>query len=85
MLEALGWDAGWEAAANERGDGDTVPARIIAEHRISYQATCERGTLWCEATGKAFHVAADKRSLPTVGDWVLLERGRRRWRATATR
>ena len=74
MLEALGWDAGWEAAANERGDGDTVPARIIAEHRISYQATCERGTLWCEATGKAFHVAADKRSLPTVGDWVLLER-----------
>jgi ribosome biogenesis GTPase / thiamine phosphate phosphatase len=74
MLEALGWDAGWEAAANERGDGETVPARIIAEHRISYQATCARGTLWCEATGKAFHVAADKRSLPTVGDWVLLER-----------
>jgi ribosome biogenesis GTPase len=74
MLEALGWDAGWEAAANERGDGETVPARIIAEHRISYQATCAEGTLWCEATGKAFHVAADKRSLPTVGDWVLLER-----------
>ena len=30
--------------------------------------------MWCEATGKAFHVATDKRSLPTVGDWVLLER-----------
>jgi ribosome biogenesis GTPase len=74
MLEALGWDAGWDAAAKERGDGETVPARIIAEHRISYQATCADGTLWCEATGKAFHVAADKRSLPTVGDWVLLER-----------
>jgi ribosome biogenesis GTPase / thiamine phosphate phosphatase len=74
MLETLGWDAGWEAAAKERGDGTTVPARIIAEHRISYQATTAEGTVWCEATGHAFHVAADKRSLPTVGDWVLLER-----------
>ena len=58
----------------DSGDGTTMPARIIAEHRISYQATTELGTVWCEATGHAFHVAADKRSLPTVGDWVLLER-----------
>ncbi len=74
-LEALGWDGEWAAAAKLLDpDGTTVPARITAEHRISYQATTASGSVWCEATGKAFHVAADKRDLPHVGDWVLLER-----------
>ena len=74
-LDELGWDAEWHAAAAVLDpDGTTVPARITAEHRISYQATTASGSVWCEATGKAFHVAADKRDLPHVGDWVLLER-----------
>jgi ribosome biogenesis GTPase len=73
-LEVYGWDAEWAAAAAACDAGTALPARIIAEHRISYQAMSAEGMVWCEATGKAFHVAADKRSLPTVGDWVLLER-----------
>ncbi|MEO6776662.1 MAG: ribosome small subunit-dependent GTPase A [Kofleriaceae bacterium] len=75
-LGPLGWDAAWAASAHERdaGSTETVAARIIAEHRISYQATGADGTAWCEATGRAFHQATDKRDLPTVGDWVLLER-----------
>lgn len=68
QLEALGWDSEW-ASHVQSG----VPARIVAEHRISYQAICADGPLWCEATGHAFHVAEDKRSLPTVGDWVILD------------
>ncbi len=74
-IAALGWDAEWEAHRKALDPTEsTVPARITAEHRISYQATTEDGSIWCEATGKAFHVAADKRDLPHVGDWVLLER-----------
>ncbi|MEO8552954.1 MAG: ribosome small subunit-dependent GTPase A [Kofleriaceae bacterium] len=48
-------------------------ARIVAEHRISYQASGPGGIAWCEATGHAFHVATDKRDLPTVGDYVELD------------
>jgi ribosome biogenesis GTPase len=48
-------------------------ARIVAEHRISYQAAGPGGIAWCEATGHAFHVATDKRDLPTVGDYVELD------------
>ncbi|MFT3692854.1 MAG: ribosome small subunit-dependent GTPase A [Kofleriaceae bacterium] len=68
QLEALGWDPEW-ASHVQNG----IPARIVAEHRISYQAICADGPLWCEATGHAFHVAEDKRALPTVGDWVILD------------
>jgi ribosome biogenesis GTPase len=77
LLDELGWDAAWEAASRALADGSagegTVPARIIAEHRISYQAIGPGGSGWCEATGRAFHQAADKRDLPAVGDWVHLE------------
>ena len=73
-LEDLGWDEGWQAASVAAGEDGIVPARIIAEHRIAYHAYGPGGVAWCEATGRAFHVAADKRELPTVGDWVHLER-----------
>jgi ribosome biogenesis GTPase len=74
-LMSLGWDAAWNAAWQAADpDGTAVPARIVAEHRGAYHASDATGVAWCEATGRAFHVAADKRELPTVGDWVLLER-----------
>ena len=73
-LRSLGWDATWDAASHALDDGTTAPARIVAEHRGAYHAHGPGGIAWCEATGRAFHVAADKRALPTVGDWVHLER-----------
>jgi ribosome biogenesis GTPase len=49
--------------------------RIVAEHRGAYRALDDAGqTAWVELTGKQFHAAADKRALPTVGDWVLVDR-----------
>jgi len=73
---SLGWDAGWEAARRARdGDGALVPVRIAAEHRGAYHGLDAGGALaWVELPGVAFHRAADKRELPTVGDWVLVER-----------
>ena len=73
-LEDLGWDERWQAASRASGEDATVPARIVAVHRIAYHAAGPGGTAWCEATGHAFHVASDKRDMPTVGDWVHLER-----------
>lgn len=74
MLAELGWDDTWEAARRAVDpDGALVPVRIAAEHRGAYHATDTTGTAWVELTGRAFHRAADKRALPTVGDWVLVE------------
>ena len=76
-LAWLGWDADWDAARGAHDaavDPAFAPVRIAAEHRGAYHAIGEGGTAWVELTGRAFHRAADKRELPTVGDWVLVER-----------
>ena len=75
-LQRLGWDDAWEAARGEHAE--LVPVRVAAEHRGAYHAIGEHGdTLaiaWAELPGKAYHEARDKRALPTVGDWALVER-----------
>jgi ribosome biogenesis GTPase / thiamine phosphate phosphatase len=82
-LARLGWDARWAQAAPA---GDVV--RVIAEHRGAYRVVgaapgqgseldglpVELGVAWAELTGKRFHAAKDKRDLPTVGDWVAVDR-----------
>ncbi len=74
-LAAHGWDAAWEAARAAADPGAAwQPVRIAAEHRGAYHAAGPGGIAWVELTGRAFHAADDKRALPTVGDWVLVER-----------
>lgn len=69
-----GWDDQWEAARRAIDpEGTFAPVRIAIEHRGAYQALENADLAWVELTGKAFHDAADKRELPTVGDWVLVE------------
>lgn len=71
----LGWDAAWNDARRAVDpDAAWEPVRIGAEHRGAYHAIGPGGVAWVELTGKAFHAAQDKRALPTVGDWVLVER-----------
>jgi ribosome biogenesis GTPase len=80
LIRRLGWDTAWQAArAAADPDAAWQPARIAAEHRGAYQALGPGGVAWVELPGRAFHAAADKRALPTVGDWVLIER----WRTAA--
>lgn len=76
-LAELGWDDAWESARRTVDSaGELAPVRIAAEHRGAYHAIAEEGAAWVELRGKAFHAAEDKRALPTVGDWVLVERWR---------
>ncbi len=74
-LDRLGWDAAWQAARAAADPAESWQAvRIAAEHRGAYHALGPGGVAWVEVTGRAFHAAGDKRALPTVGDWVLVER-----------
>jgi len=76
-LRRLGWSAAWEDARRSADpDASWQPVRIAAEHRGAYHALGPGGVAWVEVTGRAFHAAGDKRALPTVGDWVLVERWR---------
>jgi len=75
LLRTLGWDDAWEAARLVADpDGAWQAVRIVAEHRGANQAMGPGGVGWVELTGKLYNEASDKRSLPTVGDWVLVER-----------
>lgn len=75
MLQSLGWNTDWDDARRAVDpDCGLAVARIVAEHRGAYRASDSSAVAWVELTGKAFHDAADKRELPTVGDWVLVER-----------
>jgi ribosome biogenesis GTPase len=72
-----GWDDRWAEARRTVDPGEQLePVRIAAEHRGAYEALGDGGVAWVELTGKSFHEATDKRALPTVGDWVLVERWR---------
>lgn len=74
MLERVGWSDTWEAARRAVDpEGALQPVRIAAEHRGASHATDGDGVAWVELTGKAYREAQDKRELPTVGDWVLVE------------
>ena len=70
-----GWDVAWDEARRAADPtGAWQPVRISSEHRGAYQALGPGGVAWVELTGKAYNEARDKRALPTVGDWVLVER-----------
>ena len=70
-------DLGWDDRRQAQVPADGIVARIVAEHRGAYHAHGPGGVAWAEATGRAFLRATDKRDkreLPTVGDWVVLDR-----------
>jgi ribosome biogenesis GTPase / thiamine phosphate phosphatase len=75
MLELLGWDDDWQELRRGVDPDDALtPVRIVSEHRGAYHASDSENVAWVELTGKTYHRAHDKRELPTVGDWVLVER-----------
>ena len=72
-LADLGWDEGWAAAAAAHADDGLAPARVAIEHRGAYEVLAEAGAVTAELPGRAYRAARDRRELPAVGDWVMVE------------
>jgi ribosome biogenesis GTPase len=74
---ALGWDAHFQRQFDPlraaQPEGSLRPARVVVEHRGAYQLLGEDGACSAEVTGRLRHAALDKRGLPAVGDWVVLD------------
>lgn len=59
-------------AITRPGAPTLAPARVLVEHRGSYQLGTASGLAWAKVTGRLRHQARDRRDLPAVGDWVTL-------------
>ncbi|MEZ4360610.1 MAG: ribosome small subunit-dependent GTPase A [Kofleriaceae bacterium] len=69
-----GWDASWEAArAAADPDGALTAVRISAAHRGAYDAIAGDVTVTIELRGRQYRSASDKRDLPVVGDFCVIE------------
>lgn len=74
-MEALvpyGWDAAWEAVWAARGEGDVVPARVLAEYTGELRVATVGGERVAKVPGRLRHRAGSRAELPAVGDWVAL-------------
>lgn len=77
FFDSLGWEHHFQQALDAlRAAQPDVPlraARVIVEHRGAYQLSAEDGPCASEVTGRLRHTALDKRDLPAVGDWVVID------------
>jgi len=65
----------FERAALEHTDTSLKPARVLAEHRGSYDIITPDGPSSARSSGRLRHHALDRAEHPAVGDWVLVEPG----------
>ena len=71
-LHALGWtDALAKAFATERS-AKLVPGRVALEHNHVYRVLTQDREWLAEAAGRVKYLAAGRKELPAVGDWVAL-------------
>ena len=74
-LEALGWDASWEAAFEPHRRAGLAPGRVAVPHRGAYDVFTGEGEVRARLPGRARRTASSAAELPVVGDWVALEPG----------
>jgi ribosome biogenesis GTPase / thiamine phosphate phosphatase len=77
FLDSLGWGDHFQRQLDElraaQPDSSPRAARVVAEHRGAYQLLGADVACTAEVTGRLRHTALDKRDLPAVGDWVVLD------------
>jgi len=73
-LKTLGWDARFETHFLPHRHNGLHPARVLVEHRNSYQICGSDGELIAEVAGKLLHKKTSPSELPKVGDWVAFQR-----------
>lgn len=69
-IQALGWDAFFEAHREELGLSFIHIARVIAQQRESYTVRNTQGEYRAKIMGKHIFKASSREDFPSVGDWV---------------
>lgn len=72
-LDAFGWSETWAAAFANCGESDSVPGRVIREHRGGYLLALATGEVPARVSGRFRHEARAKADYPAVGDWVAVQ------------
>lgn len=69
-IEDLGYDGFFESKRKELGFGGFPVARVVSEHRGSYEVVNEKGRFLARIKGKRMFDALSREDYPAVGDWV---------------
>ncbi len=69
-MQALGWNAFFEAYREELGWSFVNIARVIAQQRESYTVRNIQGEYRAKIMGKHIFKASSREDFPSVGDWV---------------
>lgn len=72
-LSDLGWTEHFARAFAPHAEAGLVPARVILEHKHTYVLMSEFGELTGKVRGRLLRGAV-RAELPTVGDWVAVEK-----------
>lgn len=73
ILEKLGWDCFFHKHFQLLKVPGSLPARVVSEHRNSYQVYSQYGELSAKISGKMQHQAGSEDRYPAVGDWVVIK------------
>lgn len=72
-LKDFGWDDTWTEKLDNFPEQRGIPARVLSEHRSSYQVHTGEMELKAKAAGRLYHKPFKQTELPAVGDWVILD------------
>lgn len=76
-LLSLGWRPDFAAPFADLARPGDFPGRILKEQGNVFWVACDGGVvIQAFVAGSLRHRANDRADMPTVGDWVVLERGR---------
>ena len=76
-LQDLGWDKVFARHFKRLEGHDLIAARVISQGRKEYLVRTVEGELMVPVSGRLVHKSKSKAELPTVGDWVTLQPGRK--------
>src|SRR4051794_3216257 len=68
-LEALGWNARWQARFEAHGWEGLGPARVVAEHRSPYRIATKVTDRSAGTTGRMRNSESQRSGLAAVGDF----------------
>ncbi|MFC2058292.1 ribosome small subunit-dependent GTPase A [Chloroflexota bacterium] len=72
-LKELGWDSFFQEHFQLLKMPGSIPARVVSQHKNSYQLFSQHGELSAKISGKMRHQAGTGDRYPAVGDWVVVK------------